>query len=38
MHRIEDSLVGKNVNVCKTMQKPKAYRLMLGDSSNVEVI
>lgn len=38
MHRIEDSLVGKNVNVCKTNQKPKAYRLMLGDSSNVEVI
>ncbi len=37
MHRIEDSLVGKNVNVCKTQAKPKAYRLMLGDSSNVEV-
>jgi len=37
MHRIEDSLVGKNVNVCKTKQKPKAYRLMLGDNSNVEV-
>ncbi len=38
MHRIEDSLVGKNVTVSKTEQKPKAYRLMLGDSSNVEVI
>ena len=37
MHRIEDSLVGKNVNICKTEKKPKAYRLMLGDSSNVEV-
>jgi glucose-1-phosphate thymidylyltransferase len=35
--RVEDSLVGKNVNVCKTEKKPKAYRLMLGDSSNVEV-
>ena len=38
MHRIEDSLVGKNVTISKTEQKPKAYRLMLGDSSNVEVI
>lgn len=38
MHRMEDSLVGKNVNVCKTKQKPKAYRLMLGDNSNVEVV
>lgn len=38
MHRIEDSLVGKNVTVSKTEQKPKAYRLMLGDNSNVEVI
>ena len=38
IHRIEDSLVGKNVTVSKTKQKPKAYRLMLGDNSNVEVI
>lgn len=38
MHRIEDSLVGKNVKVCKTQAKPKAYRLMLGDNSNVEVV
>lgn len=38
MHRIEDSLVGKNVTVCKTEQKPKAYRLMLGDNSQVEVV
>ena len=38
MRRIEDSLVGKNVTVSKTEQKPKAYRLMLGDNSNVEVI
>lgn len=37
MHRIEDSLVGKGVTIGKTKQKPKAYRLMLGDNSNVEV-
>jgi len=38
MHRIEDSLVGKNVKIGRTLQKPKAYRLMVGDNSKVEVI
>ena len=37
MHRIEDSLIGKNVKIIRTDKKPKAYRLMLGDNSNVEV-
>jgi len=36
--RIEDSLIGKNVLVTKDDGKPKAYRLMLGDNSNVSVI
>lgn len=31
--RIEDSLIGKNVEVNRTHLKPKAYRLMLGDNS-----
>ena len=35
--RLEDSLIGKNVLVEKSEKKPKAYRLMLGDSSQVGV-
>lgn len=36
--RIEDSLIGKNVRVSKTDLLPKAYRFMLGDSSQVGVV
>ncbi len=36
--RIEDSLIGKNVEVSKSPLKPRAYRLMLGDSSKVGVL
>ncbi|MDP1809427.1 MAG: glucose-1-phosphate thymidylyltransferase [Actinomycetota bacterium] len=35
--RLEDSLIGKNVMVEKSDKKPKAYRLMLGDNSQVGV-
>ena len=35
--RIEDSLIGQNVTVIKTEKKPAAYRIMVGDSSRVEV-
>ena len=35
--RIEDSLIGKNVRVGRTRQKPAAYRLMLGDNSEVSL-
>ena len=35
--RLEDSLIGKNVIVKKSEKKPKAYRLMLGDNSEVGV-
>lgn len=35
--RLEDSLIGKEVKVCRAEKKPKAYRLMLGDHSQVEV-
>jgi glucose-1-phosphate thymidylyltransferase len=34
--RIEDSLIGKNVEVLCSALKPKAYRLMLGDNSRVD--
>jgi glucose-1-phosphate thymidylyltransferase len=33
--RIEDSLIGKNVTVGRPNRKPAAYRLMLGDNSEV---
>ena len=35
--RLEDSLIGRNARVTRTHQRPKAYRLMLGDDSVVEV-
>ncbi|MBN1824473.1 MAG: glucose-1-phosphate thymidylyltransferase [Endomicrobiales bacterium] len=36
--RIEDSLIGQNVTIIKTQKKPAAYRIMVGDSSKVEII
>ncbi|GAB4447659.1 MAG: glucose-1-phosphate thymidylyltransferase [Chloroflexi bacterium OHK40] len=37
-HRLEDSLIGRNVEVSRSPFKPKAYRLMLGDNSTVGVL
>jgi len=37
IRRIEDSLVGQNVEILKSKAKPSAYRIMVGDSSRVEV-
>jgi glucose-1-phosphate thymidylyltransferase len=36
--RVEDSLIGKNVEVFRSDDKPRAYRLMLGDSSQVGLV
>jgi glucose-1-phosphate thymidylyltransferase len=36
--RIEDSLIGKNVEITRTDQKPKAHRFLLGDSSRVGLL
>jgi glucose-1-phosphate thymidylyltransferase len=36
--RIEDSLIGQNVEVLRSEKKPVAYRIMVGDSSRVEII
>jgi glucose-1-phosphate thymidylyltransferase len=36
--RIEDSLIGKNALVAKDDNRPRAYRLMIGDNSDVRVI
>ena len=35
--RICDSLIGKNVIVAPSEQKPRAYRFMLGDASEVRI-
>jgi glucose-1-phosphate thymidylyltransferase len=38
LRRIESSLIGKNVEVGRSSERPRAYRLMLGDHSRVGVI
>ena len=35
--RMEDSLIGKRTEVDRTIRRPKAYRLMLGDHSRIEL-
>lgn len=36
--RIEDSLIGQNVEVARSPLKPNAYRFMLGDNSRVGIL
>jgi glucose-1-phosphate thymidylyltransferase len=36
-HRIESSLIGRDVVVTHSLSKPRAHRLMVGDSSRVEL-
>jgi len=36
-HRVESSLIGRDVVVCGKDARPRAHRLMLGDSSRVEL-
>jgi glucose-1-phosphate thymidylyltransferase len=36
--RIEDSLIGRNVEITRSPLKPKAYKLILGDYSKVGII
>lgn len=35
--RLEDSLIGRNVRIEKDSKKPRAYRFMVGDNSEVSV-
>jgi glucose-1-phosphate thymidylyltransferase len=35
--RIDGSLVGRNVKICRTDHKPKAHRFMVGDNSEVGI-
>ncbi|MEY2627258.1 MAG: hypothetical protein RJB08_1017, partial [Actinomycetota bacterium] len=37
INRMSDSLIGRNVTVKRSAQRPSALRLMLGDDSTVEV-
>ena len=37
-HRLEDSLIGRYVEISRSPLKPKAYRLALGDHSTVGVL
>ena len=37
IERLTDSLIGRDVTVTKSTQRPKALRLMLGDDSKVEL-
>lgn len=37
-HRIEESLIGRNVEIAKSPIKPRAYKLMLGDYSKVGIL
>ena len=36
--RIEDSLIGRNVEIAKSPIKPKAFKMMLGDYSKVGIL
>lgn len=37
-HRIEDSLIGRDVVLTRSHTKPRAYKLMLGDHSRVGIL
>ena len=37
-HRLEDSLIGRNVKIHTSPMKPRAYRMMLGDNSDVGLL
>ncbi|MEW6154844.1 MAG: glucose-1-phosphate thymidylyltransferase [Actinomycetota bacterium] len=38
MARIADSLIGKQVEVCRSRSRPQAHRLILGDHSRVDLV
>jgi glucose-1-phosphate thymidylyltransferase len=37
-HRIEDSLIGRNVEIVRSPVKPRAYKMVLGDHSRVGIL
>jgi glucose-1-phosphate thymidylyltransferase len=38
MKRIEDSLIGKGVQIVRSTGRPAAHRIMVGDSSRIEIL
>ena len=36
--RIEDSLIGRNVEITRSRMKPRAYKMTLGDNSKVGLL
>jgi glucose-1-phosphate thymidylyltransferase len=36
--RLENSLIGRNVEISRSPIKPKAYKMILGDHSKVGVL
>jgi glucose-1-phosphate thymidylyltransferase len=38
INRVEDSLIGKQVEVTRSRSRPQAHRLMLGDHSKVDLV
>jgi glucose-1-phosphate thymidylyltransferase len=36
--RVESSLVGRNVTIARSTAKPRAYRFMVGDSSEIGLL
>jgi len=36
--RVEDSLIGRYVEICRSPVRPRAHKLMLGDYSNVGIL
>lgn len=37
-HRLEDSLIGRNVEIARSQMKPRAYRMVVGDFSRVGIL
>ena len=37
IRRIQDSLIGQRVEILKSSVRPEAYRIMVGDSSRIEI-
>jgi glucose-1-phosphate thymidylyltransferase len=37
-HRIEASLIGKDVKIARGPSLPKAYRFVVGDSADVQIL
>ena len=35
--RVEDSLIGVNVEICRSEKPPEAYRFLVGDNSRIEI-